>query len=152
MEVPTDCLWCGAALATPIENHNRCPECGRGNRKDDLRVYRTRRPAVRRAEAALKVVAVLLIGGGALAAMLNVMKLRHHDELVVPILGPIVGGMMLWYAAGFLTLRRSARFTGLLVLALLAAPFVYVPLPLLFVPVIVVCIVCMARSWYRAPA
>lgn len=152
MDVPTDCLWCGAALATPIEAQNRCPACGRGNRKDDLRIYRTRRFAARRAEAALKVVAVLLVGGGALAAMLNVMKLRYHDELVLPILGPIVGGMLLWYLAGYVTLRRSGRFPALLVLALFAAPFVYVLVPLLFVPVIVVCMVFMARSWYRARA
>lgn len=152
MEVPTDCLWCGAALAEPIEALNRCPECGRGNRRDDLRVYRTRRPAARRAETALKVVAMLLIGGGALAAMLNVMKLRHHGELVLPILGPIVGGMMLWHLAGHFTLRRSGRFPVLLLLALFAAPFVYVLVPLLFIPVIVVCMVCMARSWYRPRA
>jgi len=124
MDVPTDCLWCGAALELPLETFNRCPTCGRGNHRDDLRIYRTRRPWARRLQASMQAAGITLLAIGFFycAAYGESLRGSLDPKVALIIVCSLLGGFLLTYASGFVTRRRSARMPLLLVASLVGGP------------------------------
>ena len=148
MTRPIRCLHCSQTLDLPLRTSQTCPGCGAINLREDLRIYRTLRPAARRLEAGLKGLVVVLLGGFTALMLLAPGGMHGYHGVGYSIGFPILMALILWDTIGLVTRRHSVLRMEVFWPAFLAA---IVLGPVLVFLVLGVGVMPIDGSWWIGP-